>query len=131
MSDPGDHLDRVRALLAKAHATEFDAEAEAFMAKAQALMTRHAIDELMLEDAEAHDGRSRVVCDRSIDIPSPYARVKFLLLGQVAAANRCRTVYEPRSGVAHGLKAFELKRQVGGQFLGHELSYRDVEIVDL
>mgnify|MGYP003491477332 CR=1 FL=1 len=36
-------LDKVRALLAKAAGTEYPAEAEAFLAKAEALMARHAI----------------------------------------------------------------------------------------
>ncbi|HVK35191.1 MAG TPA: DUF2786 domain-containing protein, partial [Microlunatus sp.] len=38
-------LSTIRALLAKAESTEFAAEAEALSAKAQAMMTRHAIDE--------------------------------------------------------------------------------------
>lgn len=37
-------LARVRALLAKAESTEFPDEAEALLAKAQALISRHAID---------------------------------------------------------------------------------------
>ena len=45
---------RIRALLAKAEGTEYAAEAEALTAKAQDLMTRHAIDEALLH---AHDER--------------------------------------------------------------------------
>ena len=42
-------LDKVRALLAKAESTTFDAEAEAFTAKAQELMARHRIDRAVFE----------------------------------------------------------------------------------
>jgi hypothetical protein len=41
-------LSKIRALLAKAEATGYAAEAEALTAKAQHLMTRHAIDEALL-----------------------------------------------------------------------------------
>src|SRR4051812_34734140 len=44
-------LNRVRALLAQAESTNFEAEAETFTAKAQELMTRHAIDMAMIVDA--------------------------------------------------------------------------------
>lgn len=44
-------LGRVRGLLAKAESTSFAAEAEALSAKAQELMTRHAIERAVL-DAE-------------------------------------------------------------------------------
>ena len=37
-------FDRIRALIAKAEASEFDDEAEAFQAKAAELMSEHAID---------------------------------------------------------------------------------------
>ena len=54
-------LNRIRTLLAKAEATEFAAEAETFTAKAQDLMTRHAIDEALL----------RASGDGPIDIRGP------------------------------------------------------------
>lgn len=41
-------IERVRALLAKAESTSFPEEAEAFTAKAQELITRHAIDRTLL-----------------------------------------------------------------------------------
>ena len=47
-SDRGRLLNRIRTLLAKAENTEFAAEAETFTAKAQDLMTRHAIDAALL-----------------------------------------------------------------------------------
>ena len=41
----------IRAMLAKAEATSFEAEAETFTAKAQELMTRHSIDAAMMASA--------------------------------------------------------------------------------
>ena len=41
-----------RALLAKAEATDDPAEAETFTAKAQELMTRHAVDEAVLRSSQ-------------------------------------------------------------------------------
>ena len=41
----------IRAMLAKAEATNFEAEAESFTAKAQELMTRHSIDAAMMASA--------------------------------------------------------------------------------
>jgi len=89
-------LNRIRTLLAKAEATEFAAEAETFTAKAQDLMTRHAIDEALLRASE----------DRAIDIRgvrvhihNPYAGEKVSLLNQVARANRCRAVWNKPFGL--------------------------------
>lgn len=48
VSDPK-MLGKIRGLLAKAESTQFPAEAEAFSAKAQDLMTRYAIDHALLE----------------------------------------------------------------------------------
>ena len=83
-------VDRVRNLLAKAESTEFDAEAEAFTAKAQELITRHAIDTAVLADAA--DAKERPVTIR-VAIDDPYADVKSLLLQTIGSANRCRVVY--------------------------------------
>ncbi|MFT4189807.1 MAG: DUF2786 domain-containing protein [Aeromicrobium sp.] len=82
-------LARVRKLLAKAESTDFDEEAAAFTAKAQELMTRHAIDEALLHGSDSTD-RPRMV---RIPIDAPYADVKSLLLVKVAEANRCRAIF--------------------------------------
>jgi Protein of unknown function (DUF2786) len=83
-------LTRIRALLAKAEATDFPAEAEALTAKAQDLMTRHAIDEALVH-AEAGD--SIVVSGRRIHIDNPYSLEKAILLNAVAEANRVKAVW--------------------------------------
>ncbi|MBX3314676.1 MAG: DUF2786 domain-containing protein [Actinobacteria bacterium] len=88
-------LDRVSALLAKAESTEYPEEAEALLAKAQELMSRHAIDEAML----ARSGRrASAIGTRTIVVPPPYATAKASLLGAVAQANDCRVVMGPAGG---------------------------------
>ncbi|MGI9157926.1 MAG: DUF2786 domain-containing protein [Marmoricola sp.] len=91
-SNPSDPklLSRIRALLAKAESTEFAAEAEAYTAKAQDLMTRHSVDEALLHrDA----GDSITVGGRRVHIDNPYAPEKADLLNQVAHANRVRAIW--------------------------------------
>ncbi len=90
-------LKRIRALLAKAEATDHAAEAETFTAKAQDLMTRHAIDEALL--AAAGDGAVTVVA-RRVHLQSPYAATKTSLLNAVATANRCKVIYFDRLAIA-------------------------------
>jgi hypothetical protein len=83
-------LSKVRSLLAKAESTEFAAEAEAFTAKAQDLMTRHAIDEALLA---ADAGQTFDVDGVRVMIDQPYALEKATLLHVVAEANRVRAVW--------------------------------------
>ena len=96
-SERGRVLKRIRALLAKAEATDHAAEAETFTAKAQDLMTRHAIDEALL--AAAGDGAVTVVA-RRVHLQSPYAATKTSLLNAVATANRCKVIYFDRLAIA-------------------------------
>jgi hypothetical protein len=103
-------LERVRALLAKAESTTFEAEAEAFTEKAQELITRHAIDEALLHDAR-DVGEPAV---RRLLVDDPYARAKAYLVQVVAEANHCRSVQVPAMGwvtifgYEHDLDAVEL-----------------------
>ena len=85
-------LNRVRALLAQAESTNFEAEAETFTAKAQQLMTRHAIDMAMVAQS-AH--RSEQPDTIRIPIDDPYADAKSSLLAVVARRSRCRAVFHP------------------------------------
>ncbi|WP_233558783.1 DUF2786 domain-containing protein [Micromonospora radicis] len=87
-------LDRVRALLAKAESTNFPAEAEAYTAKAQELVTRHSLDEALLA-ARGGDAMPVVPYARRIGVDHPYEREKASLLDAVAQANRCHTVSSP------------------------------------
>lgn len=56
MTAPDDKLAKIRALLAKAESTTFEAEAATYIAKAQELMLRYSVDEAMLAKA---DGQAR------------------------------------------------------------------------
>ena len=84
-------LSRIRALLAKAESSTFPAEAETFTAGAQSLMARHSIDRALL--AALDQGSSEKTTGYRIGIDNPYAQPKAMLLGAVAEANRCRTVW--------------------------------------
>jgi hypothetical protein len=82
-------LATIRSLLAKAEATPFPAEAEAFNAKAAALMTRYAIDEAMLE---RDSGQASAPTEIVIEIHRPYIAQKSLLVCEVARCLGCRGV---------------------------------------
>lgn len=109
-------LERVRALLAQAESTNFEAEAESFTAKAQELMTRHAIDLAMV--AEVTRGAAGGASERPeairVPIDDPYADMKSLMLQIVAEVSRCRAIFHPRYsfttviGFAHDLSATEV-----------------------
>jgi hypothetical protein len=89
-SDPW--LRRVQALLAKAESTEFPAEAETLLAKAQELMARHAIDDAMLQAAAG--ARRDDIITTVVTVETPYDGPKSTLLGRVASANQCRMVIQ-------------------------------------
>lgn len=59
-------LEKVRALLAKAASTEFEAERETFMRAADNLMEKYAIDEVMLRLKD--DSKAKLVERRQMDI---------------------------------------------------------------
>jgi len=89
-------LAKVRALLAKAESTRFPEEAEALSAKAQELMSRHALHQALLD----HDrGRRPVASARRLWMDAPYAGAKAHLVQAVAGANRCRSVWREALGV--------------------------------
>jgi hypothetical protein len=90
-------LVKVRALLAQAESTTFEAEAEAFTAKAQELMARHAIDGAVLWARSAREERPITI---RVPLDDPYTDVKSLLLQRVAHHSRCKSVYHRRYGLA-------------------------------
>ena len=89
MSDIDDRvLERVRKLLARAeHPATPPAEAEACSAKAAELMSRHLIDEAMLESTGQHAAAPVV---RHVVVVPPYSVAKAVLLDEVAKAFRIR-----------------------------------------
>jgi hypothetical protein len=85
----GKRLARIRALLAKAEATEFPDEAEALSGKAQELMAKFSLDSALVEaEVEIPDDSAA----RRLWVETPYVSAKAQLVGAVASANRCRTV---------------------------------------
>lgn len=95
MTATGTHQDRqlatIRGLLAKAEATEFEQEAEAFFNKASELIARWAIDEAMLWDG-ADVGQRENPDELQLRVDSPYLAQKAILVSGVARANGCRAV---------------------------------------
>ncbi|WP_406862313.1 DUF2786 domain-containing protein [Streptomyces sp. HUAS MG47] len=90
-------LTRVRALLAKAEATNFPEEAEALTAKAQELMARHSLDEAALAARSPGAARETPGAVR-IGVDAPYETAKAILLDAVAGANHCRAVWNEAYG---------------------------------
>jgi hypothetical protein len=79
-------LARVRGLLAKAESTWFPEEAEALSAKAQELMSRHALEQAALE-ADTDTPQTAITIRLWLD--GPYVPAKSTLVAAAAAANRC------------------------------------------
>jgi hypothetical protein len=92
------HLERVRALLAKAESTAFVEEAEALTAKAQSLMTRHSIDAALLAAHAAGKEIDTKPAGLRIGVDDPYAQAKALLLGTIAHTSGCRAVWSKHFG---------------------------------
>ena len=84
-------LETIRGLLAKAESTDFEAEAEAFTAKAQELMAAHSIETAMLERGREGDGVSPTSV--TVKIHRPYAQPKMHLLSAAAGPNHCRVLW--------------------------------------
>lgn len=93
-------LRRIRGLLAKAESTEFSDEAESLTAKAQQLMTRHAIDAALLE-VEPSSSDGRLVGTRRVHVQDPYVPAKMQLLAGVAEANDVRVIWYPTLAIAN------------------------------
>ncbi|MBB5957586.1 hypothetical protein FHS29_004181 [Saccharothrix tamanrassetensis] len=98
-------LKRVRSLLAKAESTPFPDEAEALSAKAQELVTRHALERMPSE--------APTTASRRLWLDKRYFDGKAHVVHVVADANRCRAVVYDLGFVA---------------LVGEEL---DLEIVEL
>ncbi|HYH26205.1 MAG TPA: DUF2786 domain-containing protein [Blastococcus sp.] len=98
VADADRALRRIRGLLAKAESTEFADEAEALTAKAQELMTRHAVDAALLDGGPAPTGE---VGTRRVHVADPYVRPKMHLLAAVAEANDVRLVWYQSLGIAN------------------------------
>ena len=87
-------LATIRALLAKAEATQYVEEADAFTEKAQDLMTRYAIDEALVTESAGIEVRTR-----RVHIDNPYASAKAQLLATVARVNRVKAIWDDEHGI--------------------------------
>ncbi len=83
-------LATIRALLAKAEATTYAAEAEAFTAKASELMARYALDEAMVW-ASGGDDRD-VPTEIRLLVHRPFTAQKAVLVNSVAEVYGCRAL---------------------------------------
>lgn len=109
-------LHKVRSLVAKANATEFPAEAEAFFAKAQELITRYSIDAALLRDADPASAHRPV--NRVIVVHGVYATARGALLNQVAEAS--------------GVRCIGLRKTLEGSYQYGLIGFEgDVELVEL
>ncbi len=101
-------LARIRGLLAKAESTDFPEEAEALTAKAQELITRHAVDSALLRGGFSGPGTAGSgtagpgagVAARRIHLDNPYLREKVTLLAQIGRVNTVRVVWSKRLAIA-------------------------------
>jgi Protein of unknown function (DUF2786) len=93
------NMSTIRALLAKAEATTFEAEREVFAAKAQDLMTRYSIDAAFLDQRHGEQ-LGAGVRKRRFHLDNPYATEKVYLLSTVARLNNVKIVYEDRFAMA-------------------------------
>jgi hypothetical protein len=92
------HLERVRALLAKAESTQFEEEAEAFTEKAQELMTRYSIDSALLAAHAAGKLTEPQPRGVRLGIDDPYSQAKATLLSTIANASGCRALWSKNLG---------------------------------
>ncbi|MGA4842096.1 DUF2786 domain-containing protein [Streptomyces sp. G45] len=88
-------LARIRALLAKAEATNFAEEAESLTAKAAQLMAKYGIEEAMLNDGRADRDAPT---DRKITITNPWAMERVRLINRIAKAMSCELIHLGRNG---------------------------------
>jgi Protein of unknown function (DUF2786) len=91
-------LGLIRALLAKAEATNFEAEAEAFTAKAQDMMKRYSIDAAFVAASADRRGMAAGIESRRVHMESPYAEEKATFLSVVARVNTVRAIWIPDVG---------------------------------
>lgn len=83
-------LGKIQKLLAKAESTTHAEEADAFFAKAQEMMAKHAIDEAMLISRGEADLGDPVIVYATVSKPHPLPKIT--LLHNVAKNNRCKVI---------------------------------------
>jgi len=92
MSENG-YAEKINKLLRQAESTEFEEERDAFVEKAQELMTRYSIDEAMLamQRGESDKGeKPEAIVQESMMFEGMYGKAHISLAFSVARANHCR-----------------------------------------
>jgi hypothetical protein len=118
-------LAKVRKLLAQAESPACTpAEAEAFTAKAAALVAAYGIDEALL--AVGDDPARDPVADRVVDVDPPYAREKAVLVAEVAGGLRCRAVLRQRRAWD---EQWRPRTEVSVHVFGHRSDLRAVDVL--
>ncbi len=101
MTEPNGWLDKVQKLLAMAEdPSATPAEAEAFSAKAEALMIKFSIDAALLQSRG--DRPVDKLISVNVDLADPYANVKRDLTWSVAKALGCKAIWSWRWKVING-----------------------------
>ena len=80
---------KIRFLIDKAESTDHEAERDAYMAKAQSLLTKYAIN---FADLQSNNHDADEVVTKRVWLPAPYSQNKSTLLYVIAAANDCKVV---------------------------------------
>lgn len=94
-------MKRVEALLAKAESTEFDEERESFIAKAQELMTKYAIEEASLRQGKSADEIVTEHIQINMD-QVKYTKALALLISAVCKTQNAYVVFTRKSGNQRG-----------------------------
>ena len=91
-TDQSDMARKIRALLDKAEATEFDSERDAFMEKAMSLMARYQISEAMVAASAPVADRGKII-ERVVELGSgPYVRARLRLISGVGDSQSCQVL---------------------------------------
>lgn len=90
-----DIISRVDALMRKAEASAYPEESDAFFAKAQELITRHALDEAELGLTDRDKAK---LGHETIEFPGAYSYERSRVWAVVGRANRCRVIMAKRYG---------------------------------
>lgn len=112
-------LETVRGLLAKAASTEFEAEAEAFRAKADELMTKYAIEMWQVEQAQAGVNAPTKPEIRNMDISWWYEMDRQVGEGlwrvflAVTGHTRCRVAYKYASNMTRTIPVIGMPADLG------------------
>jgi hypothetical protein len=89
MTEPNVMADKIAKLLRLAESTKNEAEADAFLAKAQSLMITYAIDEQMLASARGEQAQDEVV-EEHIDYTGIFQSATFDIGSAIVRANNCK-----------------------------------------